>query len=314
MAKDLDPTSTMAGLYGTRLKRLRLQAGWTQEYTGSQVHVVASRISQLEGATGSKPTPHLTRALDEVLGGDGLLVDLLPYVLREAFPDWSRRFLELAERATVIREYSAHLVPGILQTEDYARAVLGLSRTLKSPEQLEERVMARLARQERLNAHETPELWVILDEAILHRPIGGAAVMREQLAHLLRVAASPNVTVQVLPFSSGEHGSLGGSLHVLTMPDGSQVAYTEGSDRGQLMEETEEVTSYARLYDRIGVLALPPAMSIALIRSVMEGNYGDPRVPSRPQRRRLAQVQLHQPGGGRLRRGGRRLPPRDPRT
>lgn len=116
----------MAALFGTRVRRLRTAAGLTQAELGDRTHVVSTRITQIERASGAKPTLELARALDAVLGADDLLVELWPYVYREAFPDWSRKFMEYSERAVAIRQYAAHLVPGLLQTEDYARAVLVL--------------------------------------------------------------------------------------------------------------------------------------------------------------------------------------------
>ncbi len=231
----------MAALFGARVRRLRTAAGLTQAQLGARTHVVSTRITQIERASGAKPTLELARALDMALGADNLLVELWPYVYREAFPDWSRKFMEYSERAVAVREYAAHVVPGLLQTEDYARSVLRVGRTLGSKEQLEERVALRMGRQERLCAPGRPELWVVLDEAVLSRPVGGQAVMREQLARLLGTAAEHHVTVQVLPFDQGEHDAMGGSLTVLTMPDGSETAYTEGAHYGQLIEDPDEV-------------------------------------------------------------------------
>ncbi|MFF5147782.1 helix-turn-helix domain-containing protein [Streptomyces sp. NPDC013157] len=303
----------MAALFGSRVRRLRTDAGLTQAELGAAVHVVSTRITQIERASGARPTRELARALDTALGADELLVELWPYVYREAFPDWSRKFMAYSERAVVIRQYAAHVVPGLLQTEDYARAVLSVGRTLGSKEQLEERVTARLGRQERLGAADRPELWVVLDEAVLRRPVGGPEVMRDQLERLLDAAAERQVTVQVLPFDQGEHDVMGGSLTVLTMPDDSEAAYTEGAHYGQLVEDPDEVRSFALTYDRLRAAALPPLMSLGMIRSVMEDNHRGAKVPSRSERRRLAQEQLQQSGGGRLRGGGRRFPRRRPR-
>ncbi|MTE17971.1 helix-turn-helix domain-containing protein [Streptomyces sp. TRM43335] len=302
----------MAALFGSRVRRLRTAAGLTQAELGEKAYVVGSRIAQIERALGARPTLELARALDDALGADGLLVDLLPYVHREAFPNWSRRFIAFSERAVRIGQYAAHVVPGLLQTEGYARAVLGLDVLLESGEQLEERVAARLARQDRLRSPARPELWVVLDEAVLRRPVGGRGVLRDQLLRLLKAAAEPHITVQVLPFDQGGHGAMGGSLTVLTLPDGTEVAYTEGADYGRLIEEPTEVERYAGIYDRLRAAALPPLMSLDMIRSALEGNHGE-SVPSRPRRRRLARQQLQQPGGWRLRRGGRRLPRQRPR-
>lgn len=298
----------MAALFGSRVRRLRTAAGLTQAELGAAVHVVSTRITQIERASGARPTRELARALDAALVADELLVELWPYVYREAFPDWSRQFMAYSERAVVIREYAAHVVPGLLQTEAYARAVLSVGRTLGSKEQLEERVTARMGRQERLNASDRPELWAVLDEAVLRRPVGGPEVMREQLERLLDAAAERHVTVQVLPFDQGEHDVMGGSLTVLTMPDDSEAAYTEGAHYGQLVEDPDEVRSFALTYDRLRAAALPPLMSLDMIRSVMEDNHRGAKVPSRSERRRLAQEQLQQSGGRQLRGSGRRIP------
>ncbi|MFE9939887.1 helix-turn-helix domain-containing protein [Streptomyces hirsutus] len=300
----------MAALFGARVRRLRTAAGLTQAELGARTHVVSTRITQIERASGAKPTLELARALDAILGADDLLVELWPYVYREAFPDWSRKFMEHSERAVSVRQYAAHVVPGLLQTEDYARAVLSLDALLDGEDQLEERVTARLGRQKRLSSPDRPELSAILDEAVLRRPIGDHAVMRKQLARLLDVAAERHITVQVLPFDQGGHEAMGGSLTILAMPDGSEVAYTEGSDYGQLIEEPANVSRYKVIYDRLRAAALPPVMSLDMIRSTMEGNYRGANLPSRSDRRRLAQEQLQQSGRGRLRGSGRRVPGR----
>ncbi|MFE9767927.1 Scr1 family TA system antitoxin-like transcriptional regulator [Streptomyces sp. NPDC005808] len=296
----------MAALFGSRVRRLRTAAGLTQAELGEKAHVVASRITQVERASGAKPTLELARILDEVLGADGLLVELWPYVYREAFPDWSRAFIAYSERAVSIRQYSAHLVPGLLQTEDYARAVLRVGLSLQSEEHLEERVSARLGRQSRLTATDRPELWVVLDEAVLRRPVGGWTVMHGQFARVLDAASDRHITVQVLPFEQGEHDVMGGSLTILELPDGSEVAYTEGAHYGQLVEDPAEVKRFSLFYDRLRAAALPPLMSLDMIRSAMEGIHHGANIPSRTERRRLAQEQLQQSGGRRLRGGGGR--------
>jgi transcriptional regulator with XRE-family HTH domain len=308
LAKEIDPSSSMAALFGARVRKLRKAAALTQAELGDKVHVVSTRITQIERTSGAKPTLELARALDVALGADDLLVELWPYVYREAFPDWSRKFMEYSERAVDLRQYAAHVVPGLLQTEAYARAVLSVGLTLGSKEQLVERVAARVGRQERLRAPDRPELWVVLDEAVLRRPVGDQAVMCEQWERLLKTRTDRHITVQVLPFDQGEHDVMGGSLTVLTMPDGTEIAYTEGAHYGQLIEDPDEVTSLSLAYDRLRANALPPLMSLDMIQSVLEDNRRGSNLPSRTQRRRLAQEQLQQSGGWRLRGGGRRIP------
>ncbi|WP_371503436.1 helix-turn-helix domain-containing protein [Kitasatospora sp. NBC_00374] len=293
----------MAALFGARVRRLRLAAGLTQAELGERTFTHSTRINQIERTTGHRPTLDLARALDTALGADGLFTDLWQHVNRESFPDWSRAFMDREARATEIRTYMAQTVHGLLQTGAYARAILSIGKSLKTEEQLAERLNARMSRQDRLRGPGAPELWVVLDEAVLMRPVGGGEVMREQLAHLLDVARSPLVTLQVLPFDQGEHRAMGGSLTVLVLPDGAEVAYTEGADYGRLIEDPAEVEPYSVTYDRLRAHALPPSLSLSMIRSVMEGTYS----ASRSARRRLAQVQLQQSGGRRVRRGGRRL-------
>ncbi|MEV5232773.1 helix-turn-helix domain-containing protein [Streptomyces pseudogriseolus] len=303
----------MAALFGARVRRLRTAAGLTQAELGALTHVVSTRITQIERASGAKPTLELARALDAALGADDLLVELWPYVYREAFPDWSRKFMEYSERAVAVREYAAHVVPGLLQTEEYARAVLKVGRTLDGEDQLAERVAVRMERQKRLGAADRPELWVVLDEAVLRRPVGGMPVMRDQLTRLLSTGTESHITVQVLPFDQGEHDVMGGSLTVLTMPDGTEVTYTEGAHYGQLVEDPDEVRRFSLTYDRLRAAALPPLMSLDMIRSVREDNHRGANVPSRSERRRVAQEQLQQSGRRQLRGGGRRPPRPRPR-
>ncbi|MEU4179242.1 helix-turn-helix transcriptional regulator [Streptomyces sp. NPDC026589] len=303
----------MAALFGSRVRKLRTAAGLTQTDVGALTHVVGSRIAQIERATGAKPTLELTRALDRELVADELLIDLWPYVYREAYPDWLQAFIAYAARATLIREYSSHAVPGLLQTPEYARALLSMGHSLRDAEHLEERVAARLDRQVRLTSPDRPELWIVLDEAVLRRSVGGATVMRGQLEKLLCMAEKPGITVQVPPFDQGANGALPGSLSVLVMPDGTEIAYTEGAHHGQLTEEPDEVERFVLIYHHLRAMALPPLMSLDLIRSVLEVDYRAASIPTRSDRRRLAQEQLQQRGGRQLRGGGGRIPRRRPR-
>ncbi|WP_427898231.1 DUF5753 domain-containing protein [Streptomyces sp. CH6] len=141
---------------------------------------------------------------------------------------------------------------------------------------------------------------------MLWRSVGGSEVVAEQWAALRKAAAQRHITLQVLPFDQGAHDVMGGSLTLLTMPDGSEIAYTEGAHYGQLIEEPDEVRAFALAYDRLRAVALPPLISRDMIRSVREDHHRGAKVPAPADRRRLAQKQLQQPGGRRLRGGGRR--------
>ncbi|GGU77608.1 hypothetical protein GCM10010211_49420 [Streptomyces albospinus] len=209
MRREIDPASSMAALFGTRLRKVRPAARLTQTALGEAVRTHSTRINQVERCTGAKPTPELARAPDGTVGADDLLVELWPFVYRETSPDWAEVFMARSARAVVIRQYAASVVPGLPQTEAHARAVLSVGRTLRSAEQLEERLDSRLMRQRRLRQPDGPVSRVVLDESILLRPVGGPDVMRAQLARLLETADDPRITVQVLPFSSGAHGAVG---------------------------------------------------------------------------------------------------------
>ncbi|MGW0560158.1 helix-turn-helix domain-containing protein [Streptomyces sp. NPDC003016] len=271
--KELDPSTSLAALYGAKLRKFRLRAGWTQRELGDQVPIAHNRIAQFELGK-ETPPEDIDRKLDELLGADGDLTDLWGHVKRTPFPDWVRTFMAYEARAARMFKYMAHAVPGLLQTEAYARALLRISRPRDTDAQVEVLVAARLERQAILAGGSPPLLWCILDEAVICRPVGGPAVMRDQLDHLLRMARTPHVVVQVLPFDKGEHPVMGGSLTLLGFDRRPDVAYMESSHSGQLVEASEGVAEYALAYDLLQAKALPPDESLAVIRSVREGYSG----------------------------------------
>ncbi|MDI6408192.1 DUF5753 domain-containing protein [Streptomyces albus] len=282
--------TTMTELFGNRLRQLRLRRGWSQKELAGKVYVSQARIAQLECACGARPTAELTRTLDTVLGAGGQLVELWPYVY-DALPRWSRRFLDRAARATAVREYAAHTVPGLLQTEAYARALLSVG--MEHPHLVEERVKLRVGRQARLDGPGAPSLSVVLDQAVLEQSVGGDRVMREQLLSLRRACARHEV--RVLPFGVREHAMTGGSFVVLTLPDGNEVAYSEGADHGRLIEDPARVACYARAFDHLYVTSLSAARSARLIERAAARC-----TTSGWERRAVSRSLLHQNGGGRV--------------
>jgi len=303
---------TLAELYGKRLHMYRKEAGMTQAALGLAVYVVNTRIAQIERATGAKPSLDLSRRLDGALGSDGLFEELWPHVYREAYPTWSQAYMEAEQRAVKILTYVGSVVHGLLQTPEYARAMLSLQPGATAV-QVEDRVVQRLARQERLIGRDAPRMRMVLDECVLWRPVGGHAVMRGQLAALLDAAQMPNVEIQVMPFDHGGYAAMGGSLNLLTLPDESSMVYTEGADTGTLFTDKDEMHPYEVAYDQLMAEALPSAKSLKMIRSAMEGTQ-DARVPTRSERRNLAKVVVQQSGGRGMRGGLRRLPGSGPRS
>ncbi|MFD7627418.1 Scr1 family TA system antitoxin-like transcriptional regulator [Streptomyces sp. NPDC059851] len=300
--KELDASASLPALYGVKLRKLRMRAGLTQRQLGDKIPIAHSRIAQFE--LGKEVPPEDVNAkLDVLLGAEGDLADLWGHIKRTPYPDWARTYMALEQQARKVEKYMAHTVPGLLQTEAYARALLSVARPSVGL-QLGRMLEARMRRQDVLTRHDPPVLWVILDEAVLRRPVGDVATFREQLAHILRVTGErDHVTVQVLPFERGEHPLLGGSLTVLSLSNRSGVAYMESSHSGELVESAEAVAEYALALDHLRAQALPPGQSADLIQAVMEESPRDSRLPTRSQRRKLAQVQLQQHAGRRLRRG-----------
>ena len=168
------------------------------------------------------------------------------------------------------RSFEPLVVPGLLQTEAYARSILS-TRMGATPEELDEAVVARLERQRILGREHPPELWVILDEAVLRRPVGGPGVMREQLACLTEVARRPNIAIQVIPFGAGAHEGLRGGAFIVADFDGAAtIAYQDAASSGQIIEDAADVEALAVTWDTLRLDALPRAASISLITSLCE--------------------------------------------
>ncbi|GAA4656917.1 helix-turn-helix transcriptional regulator [Streptomyces chumphonensis] len=271
-SKPLDPRASMAAYLGSRVRKRREALGWTQRELGCHVHVSHNRIAQVELATDPPPRA-LADAIDVALDADGEISDLWWHMTRETYVDWVREYMEKEARAVKVLTYAAHSVPGLLQTAAYARISLREGLPHLEEEELDRQVEARLSRRVLLEGDDPPFLWGVLDQAALHRRVGEQATMHEQLSHLLALARHPHITFQVLPFEAPQHPVTGGSLTLLSLPDGPDVAYLEGYSCGELVELPDRVTRYAHAYDLLQVNALPPAASQRLIRDTMKEHY-----------------------------------------
>ncbi|MFF3765082.1 Scr1 family TA system antitoxin-like transcriptional regulator [Streptomyces sp. NPDC001922] len=267
-SQSLTPDRSARHFYGAEMRRHREAAQLSLVQLAKIVNSSKSGLARVETAE-LMPPPELSRALDAAFGTDGLFARLYDLAKREAHPDQYRRFMDFEAKATVIENYVAHVVPGTLQTADYARALFRSQPDL-SHEQVEERVAARMARQERLKSDSSPHRWAILDESVLRRRIGSRACMYAQLASLLDQAATATSEVQIMPFKSGAHPLLGGSLTILTLTGASAVVYEEGIEAGRLYEDPQAVFKHRRHYDVLRANAHSLTESAALIRSVME--------------------------------------------
>ncbi|MGW5651100.1 helix-turn-helix domain-containing protein [Streptomyces humi] len=267
---DLDPSRSARDLYGTELRRQRQRAGISLDRLSGIVNYSKTQLHGVETAE-RLPFPPLSAKLDAAFGTGGLFEGLWGIVQRERFPDRYRRFMELAEQATDIHEYVGHLVPGLLQTEDYARALFRVGDPEAPDEAMERKVRLRMERQVRLRDPDGPHLWVVLEEAVLRRPFGGTATMREQLAALLQWSESPRIGIQVVPFAHGEHPFLDTLFTLLRTREHKVYAYFESRDDGHLLEDPTEVKQHQRAYDLLRAYALTPRESAAMIEAAMEG-------------------------------------------
>ncbi|MGW1542890.1 helix-turn-helix domain-containing protein [Streptomyces sp. NPDC002309] len=256
--------------YGYELRRCREAAGLTLAQLGSVVFCTGSLIGQIETAA-RVPQRDFSERVDAALGTDGLFSRLVGLVLRSQLPGWFQPYAEMEGRAAYISTYQCQLVYGLLQTKAYARAVLAV----EHGKRLDEMVAARLDRQRALEREHPPVLWVVLDEAVLHREIGGPMVMRDQLGHLLDLFGQPWLEIQVLPFSAGEHTGMMGSFNLLRFDSDPDLYYSESYDQGHMTANPQVIRERSVGYARLQAEALSPRDSATLIARVMEERYGE---------------------------------------
>ncbi|MDX3754045.1 helix-turn-helix transcriptional regulator [Streptomyces sp. AK02-04a] len=268
----LDPGASPLDYYGFELRRHRESAGLTQRQLGDIVNYTGSLVGQIETAR-KLPTPEFSERVDAALGTGGLLSRLVGLVMRSQLPAWFQQVAELEARAVEICSFQTHMVLGLLQTDAYARAVLGaLDQT-----DLDDRTAVRLARQRILEKGEPPVFWAVLSEAALHQEIGGPKTMREQLAHLLSFEDNSRINIQVLPFSAGEHAGLQGSFDVYRFASDPTIVYTESYGSGHPTASPDTVKDCSLRYDHLRASALSLRDSAELIRRAMEERYGEQR-------------------------------------
>ncbi|MGW1494505.1 helix-turn-helix domain-containing protein [Streptomyces sp. NPDC002402] len=267
--RDLDPSASPLDYYGSELRRLREDAGLKQGELGVAVFCTASLVGQIETAR-KVPTRDFSERVDAALGTGGVFSRLVGLVLRSQLPSWFQAYAEMEARAAYISTFQAQLVDGLLQTEAYARAVLGV----RNEENLDAKVAARMERQRILERENPPLSWVVLSEAVLHQEIGGRDVMRNQLAHLLGLQGREWVQVQVLPFAAGAHAGLPGSFTVLRFEDDPDLVYSEDFVQGHMTANPQALREGSLRYDHLQAAALSVEDSAALIARVMEERYG----------------------------------------
>lgn len=263
---------------GAELRRRREAAGVTIENVAERLECSASKVSRIE--TGhTTATPRDVRDMLEIYGVRGDECEELVQIAREARQKgwWhaystvlTGAYVGLEQAAESVRAYEQQVMPGLLQTEEYAKAMIRAARPDITPDEVERRVRVRLNRQSLLTQEDPIDLWVVLDEAVLSRPIGGDAVMSAQLERLVEAAELPNVTLQVLPFEVGAHAGMDGTFTILTFSEPSDpgVVFAENATGGLFLEKSEELRKYMFIFDHIRAAALRPEESVALIRKL----------------------------------------------
>jgi transcriptional regulator with XRE-family HTH domain len=266
---------------GMELRRLREAAGVTIDQVADRLECSGSKISRIEtGHTGV--TPRDVRDMLSVYQVDTSYADTLLQIAREARQKgwWqlygdvlTGAYVGLEAAADHVRAYEALVVPGLLQTEGYARAMIQAARPDINLGDVEKRVRVRVGRQSLLTQDDPPDLWVVLDEAVLRRPVGGTEVMARQLEHLATMAELPNVTLQVLPFAAGAHAGMDGTFTIL-MYDGSadqNLVFASNAAGGLFLEKEDELQRYEFIFDYLRANALRPDESLSLICGVDKG-------------------------------------------
>ncbi|MGW1376246.1 helix-turn-helix domain-containing protein [Streptomyces sp. NPDC002446] len=266
--KKLNPYLSARHYFGSEQRRHRELANLSLVQLADIVNFSKSTLGRVEAAE-LMPPPELPGALDAAFGTGKHFYGLYQLAKKETHPDHYRRFLELEKQAEAIECFEMQFVPGLLQTKAYARALLSTPPEV-TPEMAEERAQARLHRQEQLAAAGTRH-WAILDEAILHRPIGGPQTMHAQLAALLSRVDTTTSTIQVLPLEHGEYYLMGSSLVLVRPSTGQAVAYEEGRSLGRLFEDPQDVSRLWALFDKLRAYALTPRASAERIRKAMKG-------------------------------------------
>jgi len=269
-------------LLGAQLRRLREAKRISLEDAGEAIRASHSKISRLEtGRVGFKD-----RDIADLLSLYGVTDENERTVLRELaarankqgwwhdysdiLPNWFEAYVGLEEAATQIRAYEVQFIPGLLQTGDYARAVTLLGYPNAPSREIDRRVGLRLARQAVFTRPTPPNIWIVLDEAVMKRPIGGAEVMRGQIKHLIEMSQRPNVTIQIVPFQIGGHAAAGGPFSILRFAehDLPDVVYLEQLTSALYLDKQEVVDNYLAVMDRLCVDATTPASSIRTMRTL----------------------------------------------
>jgi len=272
-------------LLGTQLRRLREAHGVSRENAGWEIRSSESKISRIElgrvsfkerdvadllslyGMADDDPERARLLALARQANAPGWWQ---PY--SDVMAGWFQSYLGLEAATSLIRTYEVQFIPGLLQTREYARAVVRLGHPRASDTDVERRVELRLARQKLLTRDDPPQLWAVVDEAALRRPIGGAAVLRGQIEALVGATQLPNVRLQIVPFEVGGHAAAGGAFTILRFPEEDllDVVYVEQLTSALYLDKREDIDLYAEAMERLCLDANPPGQTGDMLAGILK--------------------------------------------
>ncbi|HZC98643.1 MAG TPA: helix-turn-helix transcriptional regulator [Actinomycetes bacterium] len=270
-------------LVGAQLRRLRTEQDISREQAGKAIRASEWKIHRLEnGQVGFKERDVVDLLRLYGVTDPGEVAALLT-MAREAnqpgwwfqysdlLPHWFRAYVDLESAAAVIRTYQGQLVPGLLQTEEYTRAVIHGAQLDEPPEEVERRIALRMTRQTLLTQPDAPRLWAVVDEAALQRPVGGPKVMQAQLERLIEAAELPNVTLQVLPFNVGAHPAMVGAFSILRFPDRElpDVVYLEHLTNAVYLDRGDDVDQYMHVMDQVSTHSERPDRTVKILGAML---------------------------------------------
>ncbi|MFG2791577.1 helix-turn-helix domain-containing protein [Streptomyces sp. NPDC048419] len=267
--KDLDPSSSPRALLGAELRHAREKSGLSQEELGVRLFVSGSFVGQLEAGT-RRMQPEYARLLDDALSTEDFFQRNCGAAAKSRYPEHFAEAAEAEAAAAQVREYTPQLIPGLLQTPAYARAVFRAYQPTAPEEVIEELVAARMGRARLLADPTEPLLWAVVDEAAVRRVTGGRAVMAEALRHIAGLVHRSRVIAQVLAFEAGAHPGMEGAIKLMDFEDAPPLVYFEGPGIGRLEDDPATVRRHRLTYDLLTASALSPENSLALIEAVAQ--------------------------------------------
>lgn len=275
MTRSLDATRSPMAFFGAELRRARLAAGMSQDQLGRTLSFSGDMVGKVE--TGERaPSADFSARCDTAFPHlDGLFTRLLGLARRwdGPYPQWFRDWVDAEREASSLRTWEPLLIPGLLQTPDYARSLFMAWHSADSEDELEQLVSARIARQSIFERPAPPTMWAVIDEGVLHRRVGSSKIMYDQFMHLVGVSGRSKITIQVVPDDVGAHVGLLGAFAVANFDGTPSIVYMESPDEGLTTDRPSVVAKVSEIFDALRAEALPRRASRDLIKKVAEERW-----------------------------------------